>query len=90
MREVVQSTAFRKDVKRAQKRGKDMARLKAVILLLAEDAELAPRFRDHPLKGAWLGYRDLHIEPDWLLLYRVTDTELRLARTGTHSDLFGE
>ena len=67
-----------------------MAKLKAVILLLVEDAPLEPRFRDHPLKGVWLGYRDLHIEPDWLLLYRVTETELRLARTGTHSDLFGE
>jgi mRNA interferase YafQ len=90
LREVVQSTAFRKDVKRAQKRGKDMGKLKAVILLLLEDALLDPRHRDHPLKGEWLGYRDLHIEPDWLLLYRVTETELQLARTGTHSDLFGE
>ncbi len=61
-----------------------------MILLLVEDAALEPRYRDHPLKGEWLGYRDLHIEPDWLLLYRVTDDEVRLARTGTHSDLFGE
>ena len=90
MREVVRSTAFRKDVKRAEKRGKDMAKLKAVILLLVLDAELEPRHRDHPLKGVWLGYRDLHIEPDWVLLYRMTDAELLLARTGTHSDLFGE
>jgi mRNA interferase YafQ len=42
------------------------------------------------LKGDWVGYRDLHIEPDWLLLYRVNETELMLARTGSHSDLFGE
>ena len=90
MREVVRSTAFRKDVKRAVKRGSDMEKLKAVIVLLIEDAPLDPRYRDHPLKGEWLGYRDLHIEPDWLLLYRVTEAELRLARTGTHSDLFGE
>lgn len=90
MREVVRATAFRKDVKRADKRGKDMAKLRAVILLLIEDAPLDVRYRDHPLKGVWQGYRDLHIEPDWLLLYRVTDTELLLARTGTHSDLFGE
>ena len=90
MREVVRSTAFRKDVKRAAKRGKDMAKLKVVILLLIEDAPLEPRYRDHPLKGTWAGYRDLHIEPDWLLLYRVSETEVMLARTGTHSDFFGE
>ena len=90
MHEVVRSTAFRKDVRRMEKRGKDMARLKTVLLLLIEDRELEPRHRDHPLKGEWSGYRDLHVGPDWVLIYRVTDSELRLARTGTHSDLFGE
>jgi mRNA interferase YafQ len=90
LRDVVRSTAFRKDVKRAEKRGRDMGKLKAVILLLLDDKPLEPRHRDHPLKGDWIGYRDLHIEPDWLLLYRVTETELMLARTGAHSDLFGE
>jgi mRNA interferase YafQ len=90
LREIVRSTAFKKDVKRAEKRGKDMAKLKAVILLLLEDQLLPERLKDHPLKGDWIGYRDLHIEPDWLLLYKLTEGELRLARTGTHSDLFGE
>jgi mRNA interferase YafQ len=90
LRELVRSNAFKKDVKRAEKRGKDMARLRAVILLLIEDAPLDERYRDHPLKGEWLGYRDLHVEPDWVLIYRATEMELRLARTGTHSDLFGE
>lgn len=90
MREVVRATTFRKDVKRADKRCKDMAKLRAVILLLIEGGPLDPRYRDHSLKGAWIGYRDLHIEPDWLLLYRVTAAELLLARTGTHADLFGE
>ena len=90
MREVVRSTAFKKDIKRAEKRGKDMGRLRAVILLLIADQPLETRHRDHPLKGAWLGYRDLHIEPDWVLFYRANETELFLARTGTHSDLFGE
>ncbi len=64
--------------------------LKAVILLLLEDQPLSERLKDHPLKGDWAGYRDLHVEPDWLLLYKLTEAELRLARTGTHSDLFGE
>ena len=86
----VRSTAFKKDVKRADKRGRDMAKLKTVILQLIEGAPLAPHHRDHPLKGSWSGYRDLHVEPDWVLIYRVSETELLLARTGTHSDLFGE
>jgi mRNA interferase YafQ len=90
LRDIVRSTAFKKDVKRAEKRGKDMVKLKAVILLLLDDKPLEPRHRDHALKGDWVGYRDLHIEPDWLLLYRLTETEMWLARTGTHSDLFGE
>lgn len=90
MREIVRSTSFKKDVKRAQKRGKDMERLKAVIILLLSDEPLPERLRDHPLRGDWVGYRDLHIEPDWLLLYRKTDEVLMLARMGTHSDLFGE
>lgn len=72
------------------KRGKKMAKLRAVIAMLLEGQPLDPRLRDHPLKGEWAGWRDLHIEPDWLLLYRTNETEVMLARTGTHSDLFGE
>jgi mRNA interferase YafQ len=49
-----------------------------------------PGYRDHALKGDRAGYRDLHIEPDWLMLYRIKDRELQLMRTGTHADLFGE
>jgi len=77
-------------VKRAEKRGKDMDKLKAVLSLLIEEKPLPDRYRDHPLKGEWKGFRDLHIEPDWLLLYAVEGNELQLARTGTHSDLFDE
>ncbi|WP_348640742.1 type II toxin-antitoxin system YafQ family toxin [Mesorhizobium sp. B2-3-13] len=47
-------------------------------------------YKDHPLKGDWKGFRDAHIEPDWLLIYRVVGDELQLARTGSHSDLFNE
>ena len=90
MLDPVRSTAFKKDVKRADKRGRDMAKLKTVILQLIEGAPLAPHHRDHPLEGSWSGYRDLHVEPDWVLISRVSETELFLARTGTHSDLFGE
>jgi mRNA interferase YafQ len=86
----VRSGKFKRDVKRAEKRGKDMDKLKAVLSLLIEKRPLPARYRDHPLKGEWKGFRDLHIEPDWLLLYAVEGNELQLARTGTHSDLFDE
>ena len=86
----VRSGRFKRDVKRAERRGKDMAKLKAVLMLLIEEKPLPASYRDHPLRGAWQGFRDLHIEPDWLLLYRVEGNELQLARTGTHADLFDE
>ena len=79
---------FRRDVKRMEKRGKDMARLRAVIDLLLAGSPLPARLRDHPLKGDWAGYRDLHVEPDWLLLYEADAETLLLARTGSHADLF--
>lgn len=81
---------FKRDVKRAEKRGKDMDKFKAVLSLLIEEKPLPTSYRNHPLRGDWTGFRDLHIEPDWLLLYRIEGNELRLARTGTHSDLFDE
>lgn len=87
---IVVSSRFRKDVKRAEKRGKDMAKLREVLTLLVLQDDLPSEYRDHALRGDWRGFRDLHIEPDWLLLYRVTDNEVQLARTGTHSDLFRE
>ena len=85
---LVPSTRFRKDVKRAEKRGKDMAKLRAVLTLLAQEQPLPVEYKDHALRGDWIGFRDLHIEPDWLLLYRIENDEVQLARTGTHSDLF--
>ena len=75
---------------RAKKRGKDMEKLKTVLSLLIDGKPLPESFRDHPLKGEWVGFRDLHIEPDWLLLYAVEGNELRLARTGTHADVFDD
>ena len=84
----VQSGRFRRDVKRVEKRGKDMDKLKLVLTMLLEQESLPARYADHPLKGNRKGFRDLHIEPDWLLLYRIDAAELQLARTGTHADLF--
>ena len=83
-----QTIQFKKDIKRLQKRGKDLAKIKAVIDLLLAQKPLPEKNRDHPLGGNWAGHRDCHIEPDWLLIYKVLDDEVRLERTGTHSDLF--
>jgi mRNA interferase YafQ len=79
---------FRRDVKLARKRGKNTEKLREVILLLMEESPLPSRFRDHPLGGQWKDCRDCHIEPDWLLIYRIDGDELYLVRTGTHADLF--
>jgi mRNA interferase YafQ len=90
VRTAVRSGQFRRDVKRAQRRGKEMSRLRELILLLLAGDTLPERYRDHPLRGEWRGYRDAHIEPDWLLIYRVVGDELHLVRTGSHADLFNE
>lgn len=86
----VQSTRFKRDVKAAEKRGKDLTKLRALLKLLMEQRPLPESIRDHPLRGNWKGFRDAHIQPDWLLIYRVVGNELQLARTGTHADLFKE
>jgi mRNA interferase YafQ len=88
MKTLVETTTFRKDLKRIQKRGYDTAKLAAVIRKLQASEALPLSNRAHPLRGDWKGYWDCHIEPDWLLIYKVTDEEVRLARTGTHADLF--
>ena len=80
---------FKRDVKRAGKRGKDMSKLRRVISLLLAGQPLPRELGDHPLKGAWKPRRDLHLEPDWILIYRVDGDAVRFERTGTHSDLFG-
>ena len=84
----VQSTKFRKDVKRMQKRGKDMGKLKNLLSLLIDEQPLPSHYQAHPLKGNWLPFWDAHIEPDWLLIYMEKDGELHLARTGSHTDIF--
>jgi mRNA interferase YafQ len=88
MKAVSQTTQFARDVKLMRKRGKDLTKLQAVVRLLAADADLLPRHRDHALTGSWHPSRDCHIEPDWILIYTPETESLRLERTGTHSDLF--
>lgn len=87
-RRLVRSAAFRRDLKRCAKRGKDLTRLARLLELLLAGEPLPQQYKDHPLKGAWQGYRDAHIEPDWLLLYRVAGEDVHLTRTGSHTDLF--
>jgi len=70
------------------KRGKKFEVFKEVISRIAEGDALEAKYRDHRLTGQYKGSRECHIEPDWLLVYEVTKTELILIRTGTHSDLF--
>ena len=86
------STQFRSDVRRAEKRGKEMVKLKALLSLLVAGEPLPLRYKDHPLKQNWVGYRDAHVEPDWVLIYALIESAdgaiVRLERTGTHSDLF--
>lgn len=84
------SSQFKRDVNLAEKRGKDMGKLRQVIGLLLAGQLLPRELGDHPLKGAWKPRRDLHIEPDWVLIYRVDGEVVRFERTGTHSDLFGK
>lgn len=88
MRNAVYGAQFRRDLKLARKRGKNMAKLRDVILLLIEGNTLPPQLKDHPLGGDWKHFRDCHIEPDWLLIYKIDGDDLHLVRTGTHSDLF--
>jgi mRNA interferase YafQ len=88
LRNLIRGAQFRRDVKLAERRGKDLSKLRELILLLAEGQPLPPRYRDHPLAGDWRHFRDCHIEADWLLIYKIEGDDLYLVRTGTHSDLF--
>lgn len=88
MLRAIATSQFRKDYKRAIKRGKDIAKLDDIIRKLARGEPLDIRHRDHALVGNWASFRECHIEPDWLLIYRIEPDVLvlTLARTGTHGD----
>lgn len=81
---------FKKDYKLAKKQGLDLEKLKEIIYLLANGETLPEKNRDHPLKGNYSGHRECHIEPDWLLIYKIERDMLvlSLVRTGSHSHLF--
>ena len=85
------TSRFDRDLKRLAKRGKDMSKLRDLIEDLRHRRPLPARCRDHALVGDWKGYRDCHVEPDWLLVYRADEAAgvLVLDRTGSHTDVFG-
>lgn len=88
MRTVRRDTQFKRDVTRLRKRGKDLDKLKKIIQSLLRAEMLEARHKDHRLKGLLKDCRECHIEPDWLLIYRIEGSELCLIRTGSHADLF--
>ena len=91
-REIVWTTRFKKNYKLAMKRHLDIDLLDDIIRVLSRGETLQEKYKDHDLTGDWVGHRECHIQPDWLLVYRIDDDVLvlTLARTGTHSDLFGK
>ena len=88
--EIERTPTFKKDFKLAQKQGLDLNKLKEIITLLANGELLPPKNKNHQLKGNYKGHRECHIEPDWLLIYKIQDDMLilTLVRTGSHSKLF--
>jgi len=88
MREIRTTSQFRKDLKKAKKRQKDLDKLEAILDKLVASETLEPHNRPHPLSGNWKPCWECHIEPDWLLIWDEDETSIILIRTGTHSDLF--
>ncbi|MEI6789890.1 MAG: type II toxin-antitoxin system YafQ family toxin [Myxococcaceae bacterium] len=88
MLKIKTSTRFEKELKRALKRGQDEEKVKEIMKKLVCQIPLDPKHRDHKLVGEFSDCRECHITPDWLLVYRLTDTHVSFERTGSHSDLF--
>ena len=91
-RRIILSSQYKKDIKLARRRSLPEEELNDIVLKLANDVSLSAKNKDHALQGEFVGCRECHIRPDWLLIYRKTDNNelqiLELVRTGTHSDLF--
>jgi len=88
VRNFSRSSQFKRDVKRLERRGKNLGSLRIVLGLLVEGKPLPAEYKDHPLRGEFAGSRDCHVEPDWVLIYTIDGNDVRFERTGTHSDLF--
>lgn len=88
MREVVWSSAIKREARLLAKQGKKLEKLESIIKSLVAGTKLPAKLRDHALTGKYKGFRDLHVEPDWVLVYQVDDDAVYLYRMGSHSDLF--
>jgi mRNA interferase YafQ len=88
MKTISRTSRFKRDVKRMERQGRELENLKRVLETLVKGEPLAAKYRDHVLVGQYKGTRECHIEPDWLLIYELAETEIVLIRTGSHSDLF--
>jgi mRNA interferase YafQ len=89
---LVLSSRFKKDLKRCVKRNLDISKMNTVVEILLTGEKLPEKYQDHRLSENWIGHRECHIQPDWLLVYLIQDDVLvlTLTRTGTHSDLFNK
>lgn len=87
--EILRKNQFKKDVKRIIKQGKNLEELENILSILIEDEAIPDRHKDHPLTGDYNEFRELHIKPDWLLIYKIEGEKLILVRTGSHTELFG-
>ena len=85
---IKRTSKFKNDYKRANKQNRDISKLKEIIVSLSNKEILDKKYRDHSLSGKLKKYRDCHIEPDWILIYQITDNELNLIRIGSHAELF--
>jgi len=88
MRTPVYTRQFERDIKKAEKRGKSLEKLKIIARALIEGRRLDPLHRDHQLVGSYAGRRECHIEADWLFIYKIEKEWIIFERTGSHSDLF--
>lgn len=82
------SGQYKRDHKTILKRGWNVGSLKTVLDVLLNEEKLDRKYHDYELSGNYVGYRECHIESDWLLIYKIADGQLKLQRTGSHSDLF--
>lgn len=90
MLKVVYSSKFKKDYKLIKKRGDNVSKFEKVLEMLIHEEKLPQNYSDNALTGNFIGFRECHIEPDWLLIYKIEKDilTLTLTRTGTHNDLF--
>lgn len=88
MRNLKETTQLRKDFKKAVKSGKKLDTLILILDSLAAERPLDPKYLDHPLRGDYAGCRECHLSPDWLLIYQIDRGDVKLIRTGSHSELF--